>query len=71
MIMKLKSKDEIYLKLVDKLEKYRMITVIGDEDKAFMILGEINMLKWLLKSSLKMTVIYFFLIIYMCPSCPR
>ena len=48
MIMKLKSKDEKYLKLVDKLEKYRMITVIGDEDKAFMILGEINMLKWVL-----------------------
>ena len=48
MIMKLKSKDEIYLKLVDKLEKYRMTTVIGDEDQAFMILGEINMLKWVL-----------------------
>ena len=50
MIMKLKSKDEIYLKLVDKLEKYRMITVIGDEDQAFMILGEINILKWVLSS---------------------
>ena len=48
MIMKLKSKDEIYLKLVDKLEKYRMITVIGDEYQAFMILGEINMLKCVL-----------------------
>lgn len=49
--MKLKTKDEITIKLVDKLEKYRMTTVIGDEDQAFMILGEINMLKWVLSIS--------------------
>ena len=52
MIMKLKSKDEITVKLVEKLEQYRHICDNNDDEnytkEMGFLYGEINMLKWVL-----------------------
>ena len=56
MIMKLKSKDEVTVKLIEKLEEYERLSHIPqkdidngyDDSKRLMTLGKVNMLKWVL-----------------------
>ena len=56
MIMKLKSKDEVTVKLIEKLEEYERLSHIPqkdidngyDDSKRLMTLGKVNMLKWIL-----------------------
>ena len=54
--MKLKSKDEVTIKLIEKLEEYERLSHIPQEDidngyddsERLMTLGKVNMLKWIL-----------------------
>ena len=54
--MKLKSKDEVTVKLIEKLEEYERLSHIPqkdidngyDDSKRLMTLGKVNMLKWVL-----------------------
>jgi len=48
MIMKLKSKDEITVKLVEKLEERLSSGGCNNEIECFELNGEVNMLKWVL-----------------------
>tara|TARA_R100001594_G_scaffold133109_1_gene173633 strand:- start:57 stop:269 length:213 start_codon:yes stop_codon:yes gene_type:complete len=58
MIMKLKSKDEIIIKLVEELEKHQRLSHIPqeeidmghleEENERLMTLGKINIIKWIL-----------------------
>jgi len=58
MIMKLKSKDEIIIKLVEELEKHERLSHIPqeeidmgyceEENERLITLGKINIIKWIL-----------------------
>ena len=56
MIMKLKSKDEVTVKLIEKLEEYERLSHIPqkdidngyDDSKRLMTLGKVNIIKWIL-----------------------
>ena len=46
MIMKLKSKDEITVKLIEKMEELNKLDMRDEEDE--WLVGEINAFKWVL-----------------------
>ena len=63
--MKVRSKDEIIIKLVEELEKYEELSHIPQEeidmghsdqaDEALITLGKINILKWVLQLQVPVT----------------